>query len=72
MSSRIHDDYPNSICLISFHQKIVLLICCGSSLGDSGVNVYINHEKKLAFVEMRSVKEASNDMALDGINFQVL
>ncbi|GJX96373.1 splicing factor U2af large subunit B-like protein isoform X12 [Tanacetum coccineum] len=38
--------------------------------GDDVVNVYINHEKKLAFVQMRSVEEASNAMALDGIIFE--
>ncbi|XP_019106676.2 splicing factor U2af large subunit B isoform X2 [Beta vulgaris subsp. vulgaris] len=38
--------------------------------GDAVVNVYINHEKKFAFVEMRSVEEASNAMALDGISFE--
>ncbi|XP_068645441.1 splicing factor U2af large subunit A-like isoform X2 [Aristolochia californica] len=38
--------------------------------GDSVVNVYINHEKKFAFVEMRTVEEASNAMALDGILFE--
>ncbi|KAI3866705.1 hypothetical protein MKX03_006553 [Papaver bracteatum] len=38
--------------------------------GDAVVNVYINHEKNFAFVEMRSVEEASNAMALDGIIFQ--
>ena len=32
--------------------------------------MYINHEKKFAFVEMRSVEEASNAMALDGIVFE--
>jgi splicing factor U2AF subunit len=32
--------------------------------------VYINHEKKFAFVEMRTVEEASNAMALDGIVFE--
>ncbi|KAI3839109.1 hypothetical protein MKW98_029446 [Papaver atlanticum] len=37
--------------------------------GDAVVNVYINHEKKFAFVEMRSIEEASNAMALDGIVF---
>lgn len=40
-------------------------------LGDAVVNVYINHEKKFAFVEMRSVEEASNAMSLDGIIFEV-
>lgn len=40
--------------------------------GDAVVNVYINHEKKFAFVEMRSVEEASNAMALDGIIFEVI
>ena len=39
-------------------------------LGDAVVNVYINHEKKFAFVEMRTVEEASNAMALDGIIFE--
>jgi len=34
--------------------------------------VYINHEKKFAFVEMRSVEEASNAMALDGISFEAI
>ncbi|XP_008786117.1 splicing factor U2af large subunit B-like isoform X2 [Phoenix dactylifera] len=38
--------------------------------GDAVVNVYINHEKMFAFVEMRSVEEASNAMALDGIIFE--
>lgn len=40
--------------------------------GDAVVNVYINHDKKFAFVEMRSVEEASNAMALDGIIFEVV
>jgi hypothetical protein len=42
-----------------------------SYVGDAVVNVYINHEKKFAFVEMRTVEEASNAMALDGIMFEV-
>mgnify|MGYP002775669782 FL=1 len=42
-----------------------------SFVGDAVVNVYINHEKKFAFVEMRTVEEASNAMALDGIIFEV-
>lgn len=41
-----------------------------SLAGDAVVNVYINHEKKFAFVEMRTVEEASNAMALDGIIFE--
>ena len=40
--------------------------------GDAVVNVYINQEKKFAFVEMRTVEEASNGIALDGIIFEVL
>lgn len=35
------------------------------------VNVYINQEKKFAFVELRTVEETSNAMALDGVNFDV-
>ncbi|CAI9109371.1 OLC1v1009182C1 [Oldenlandia corymbosa var. corymbosa] len=38
--------------------------------GEAVVNVYINNEKKFAFVEMRSVEKASNAMALDGIIFE--
>ncbi|KAL3647350.1 hypothetical protein CASFOL_008318 [Castilleja foliolosa] len=38
--------------------------------GDAVVNVYINPEKKFVFVEMQSVEEASNAMALDGIIFE--
>ncbi|CAF2067456.1 unnamed protein product [Brassica oleracea var. botrytis] len=38
--------------------------------GDAVVNVYINHEKKFAFVEMRSVEEASDAMSLDEIIFE--
>lgn len=40
------------------------------TLGDAVVNVYINQEKKFAFVEMRTVEEASNAMSLDGIIFE--
>lgn len=39
--------------------------------GDAVVNVYINQEKRFAFVEMRTVEEASNAMALDGIVYEV-
>ncbi|KAK7268275.1 hypothetical protein RIF29_20971 [Crotalaria pallida] len=38
--------------------------------GDAVVDVNINHDKKFALVEMRSVEEASNAMALDGIIFE--
>lgn len=38
--------------------------------GLSVVNVYLNYEKKFAFVEFRTVEEASNAMALDGIMFE--
>jgi splicing factor U2AF subunit len=42
------------------------------STGDAVVDVYIHQEKKFAFVEMRTVEEASNDIALDGIIFEVI
>eukprot|EP00192_Tetraselmis_astigmatica_P004420 CAMPEP_0117657448 /NCGR_PEP_ID=MMETSP0804-20121206/5336_1 /TAXON_ID=1074897 /ORGANISM="Tetraselmis astigmatica, Strain CCMP880" /LENGTH=493 /DNA_ID=CAMNT_0005463903 /DNA_START=90 /DNA_END=1573 /DNA_ORIENTATION=- len=38
--------------------------------GECVVNVYINAEKKFAFVEFRTVEETSNAMALDGILFE--
>lgn len=52
-----------------------LLLHCGvgpvgGGAGDCVVYVYINQEKKFAFVEMRTVEEASNAMALDGILFE--
>ncbi|KAL6220280.1 hypothetical protein ACLB2K_008036 [Fragaria x ananassa] len=41
-----------------------------SGPGDPVVNVNINHERNFALMEMRSVEEASNAMALDGIVFE--
>nr|GEV90937.1 splicing factor U2af large subunit B isoform X2 [Tanacetum cinerariifolium] len=38
-----------------------------AGLADAVVNVYINHEKTFAFVEMRYVEEANNAIALDVI-----
>ncbi|XP_058094133.1 uncharacterized protein LOC131240100 [Magnolia sinica] len=43
-----------------------------AGLGNAVVNVYINHEKKFAFVDMRTIEEVSNAMALDGITFEAL
>ena len=43
----------------------------GSVYADSVISVYINHEKKFASVEFRTVEEASNAMALDGIVYEV-
>ena len=53
---------------MTLYDHFPLILLCA---GDAVVNVYINHEKKFAFVEMRSVEEASNAMALDGIIFEV-
>ncbi|XP_054801658.1 splicing factor U2af large subunit B-like isoform X2 [Prosopis cineraria] len=53
-----------------FSQVMVAIGGNSAGAGDSVVNVYINHEKKFAFVEMRTVEEASNAMALDGIIFE--
>ncbi|CAK9167234.1 unnamed protein product [Ilex paraguariensis] len=52
-------------------QMVAVVIGVDVADGDVVVNVYINHEKKFAFVEMRSVEEASNVMALDGILFEL-
>ena len=35
--------------------------------GDPVLNVYMNQEKKFAFVEFRTVEECSNAMGLDGV-----
>lgn len=56
---------------ISLVYMNIIHISVFKPLGDAVVNVYINHEKKFAFVEMRTVEEASNAMALDGITFEV-
>ncbi|GJN25840.1 hypothetical protein PR202_gb13724 [Eleusine coracana subsp. coracana] len=55
---------------VYFNQVMAAIGGNTSGPGDAVLNVYINHEKKFAFVEMRSVEEASNAMALDGIMFE--
>ena len=64
ISTRVLLDVFQRFYLIAVHNPIFSLA------GDAVVNVYINHEKKFAFVEMRTVEEASNAMALDGIIFE--
>ena len=54
-----------------YRDGCVVLLSLGSIIGDDILNVYINQEKKFAFVEMRTVEEASNARALDGIIFEV-
>ncbi|CAL9189240.1 unnamed protein product [Musa hybrid cultivar] len=61
--------WPSKQTIATFFSHVMSAIG-GNSAGDAVVNVYINHEKKFAFVEMRSVEEASNAMALDGIIFE--
>ncbi|XP_052181033.1 splicing factor U2af large subunit B-like isoform X2 [Diospyros lotus] len=61
----------NEQTIATFFSSIMTAIGGNSAgTGDAVVNVYINHEKKFAFVEMRTVEEASNAMALDGIVFE--
>ncbi|KAJ1381908.1 U2 snRNP auxilliary factor, large subunit, splicing factor [Sesbania bispinosa] len=61
----------NEQAIAAFFSHVMTAIGGNSAgAGDSVVNVYINHEKKFAFVEMRTVEEASNAMALDGIIFE--
>ncbi|KAF5473104.1 hypothetical protein F2P56_009744 [Juglans regia] len=61
----------NEQTIATFFSQIMAAIGGNSAgQGDAVVNVYINHEKKFAFVEMRTVEEASNAMALDGIIFE--
>ncbi|KAA8515277.1 hypothetical protein F0562_018493 [Nyssa sinensis] len=61
----------NEQTIATFFSHVMTAIGGNSAgLGDAVVNVYINHEKKFAFVEMRTVEEASNAMALDGIVFE--
>lgn len=42
-----------------------------AGLGDTIVSVNLNHELKYALLEMRTVEEASNAMALGKIIFEV-
>ncbi|OVA00566.1 RNA recognition motif domain [Macleaya cordata] len=61
----------NEQTIATFFSRVMAAIGGNSAgPGDAVVNVYINHEKKFAFVEMRTVEEASNAMALDGIMFE--
>ncbi|CAL5408773.1 hypothetical protein ACSBR2_015744 [Camellia fascicularis] len=61
----------NEQTIATFFSSVMAAIGGNSAgTGDAVVNVYINHEKKFAFVEMRTVEEASNAMALDGIVFE--
>ncbi|KAF9590542.1 hypothetical protein IFM89_035860 [Coptis chinensis] len=61
----------NEQTIATFFSRVMAAIGGNSAgAGDAVVNVYINHEKKFAFVEMRSVEEASNAMSLDGIIFE--
>ena len=48
------------------------LVAVGGTTSEEApvVNVYINLEKKFAFVEFRSVEECSNALALDGVMIQ--
>ena len=62
--TRVPLDVFPTFSLIAVHNSMFSLA------GDAVVNVYINHEKKFAFVEMRTVEEASNAMTLDGIIFE--
>ena len=58
----------NEVELSSFFNDA--LIAVGGTNGSEGPpvqNVYINLEKKFAFVEFRSVEECSNALALDGV-----
>ena len=38
--------------------------------GNPVVSAYINHEKRFAFVEFRTIEEASNALALDGVGYR--
>lgn len=38
--------------------------------GPSVINVYVNREKNFAFLELRTVEETSNAMALDGVMYE--
>ncbi|KAH7858351.1 hypothetical protein Vadar_022782 [Vaccinium darrowii] len=61
----------NEQTIATFFSSVMAAIGGNSAgTGDAVVNVYINHEKKFAFVEMRTVEEASNAMSLDGIVFE--
>jgi splicing factor U2AF subunit len=53
---------------ISFFQSA----CSNIDPGEPVVMVYINHEKKFAFVEFRTIEEAAAAMDLDGINFKYI
>lgn len=57
---------------LSFSCSNALAAVGGTTAGPGPcvINVYINYEKKFAFAELRTVEEASNAMALDGVMFE--
>jgi splicing factor U2AF 65 kDa subunit len=50
-----------------FNNALIAINGTNAEEGAPVVNVYINQEKKFSFVEFRSVEEASNALALDGV-----
>ncbi|RID77274.1 hypothetical protein BRARA_A00201 [Brassica rapa] len=69
-----HVNYIHSLFFaIGYFFSQVMAAVGGSTAGpgDAVVNVYINHEKKFAFGEMRFVEEASNAISLNEIIFEL-
>lgn len=51
--------------------QVMMAVGGCSALGSPVIGCYMNPDKRFAFVEFRSVEEASNAMAFDGVTCQV-
>jgi splicing factor U2AF subunit len=51
--------------------QVMMAVGACSALGSPVIGCYMNPDKRFAFVEFRSVEEASNAMAFDGVTCQV-
>jgi hypothetical protein len=67
-----HDLLTSSTCLLHWVlPQVMMAVGACSALGSPVIGCYMNPDKRFAFVEFRSVEEASNAMAFDGVTCQV-
>eukprot|EP00879_Flechtneria_rotunda_P013232 GHRR01013817.1.p1 GENE.GHRR01013817.1~~GHRR01013817.1.p1 ORF type:complete len:453 (+),score=205.82 GHRR01013817.1:1432-2790(+) len=63
---------PNitEVALTHYFNQVMMAVGACSALGSPVIGCYMNPDKRFAFVEFRSVEEASNAMAFDGVTCQ--
>ena len=64
---------PNTYTMLHVLPSVQSHQLFGHAAGAAGqpvVSCYIHHDKRFAFVEFRTVEEASNSIALDGVGYR--